>query len=291
MSIRNHFAENQIETLEKVDVMGPETFKSQFFLKEKPIVLKNFASDWPAIKKWTPDFFKNSYGDQEVKVYSHEFGTPGETYMSPIKMMTMRDYLSAILDGNKPWRIFLNNLAAKCPNLKSDVGLRHWSLKFSKRFLFLFFGPKNSETQLHYDIDMSHVFHTVLWGRKRFVIFAPDQSKNLYRHPFTVRSYVDLNKPDFQNYPKLQDLKGYEVVLEPGETLFMPAGYWHHVTYEEAGYGISLRHPHQKLSKRLLGFYNIGFVQVFDRLVNRMLPRAWFQWKEKQARRLAGFQA
>ena len=86
-------------------------------------------------------------------------------------------------------------------------------------------------------------------GRKRITLFGPECSPRLYRHPFTVRSYVDPERPDFRRFPGLAGVEGHQVVLEPGETLFIPSGFWHHVVYEEGGYSISLR-------CRSLGFFS-----------------------------------
>jgi hypothetical protein len=273
----------KLASVEKITGVTPEEFFNQYALPEKPVVLTDFSQKWKALKKWTPEYFITKYGDNEVQVYNGNFSKPGKTYMGKAMTMKFSDYLNSILNSGRDLRMFLYNIVSKAPELKDDVTLPPLMKGFSKRFLFMFFGPKGAVTQIHYDIDMSHVFHTAIVGRKRFVLFPQSESKKLYRHPFTIRSYVDVDNPDLETYPLLSEAKGFEVVLEPGQTLFIPSGYWHHVVYEDAGYAISLRCPHHHLSKRIEGVFNLLFMQMVDRLVNKMAPKKWFKWKEKRA--------
>jgi hypothetical protein len=147
----------------------------------------------------------------------------------------------------------------------------------------MFFGCKDSVTQMHFDIDMSHVFHTSIFGKKTITLFPFEHSKNLHRYPFTCRSYVNVDLPDFKKYPRLKNAQGYQVTLEPGETLYIPSGYWHHFVYDDAACAISLRCPSQTWQGKLHGAYNLLIMQSFDRLMNKISPQGWFDWKKQQA--------
>lgn len=276
-----------LKNVERRSELSPQEFFNEFAKTNKPVVLRDFSKDWAAIEKWTPEYFIEKYGNNEVQVYNGSFSKPGKTYMGKASLMKFSEYLNSILYSGKDLRMFLYNIVSKAPELKEDVVLPPLMKGFSKRFLFMFFGPKGAVTQIHYDIDMSHVFHTAIKGKKRFVLFPQSESKKLYRHPFTIRSYVDVDNPDFEKYPLLKQAQGYEVTLEPGETLFIPSGFWHHVVYEDAGYAISLRCPHHNWVKRVEGAFNLLFMQMVDRLVNKIAPLKWYQWKEKRAYKLA----
>ncbi len=55
-------------------------------------------------------------------------------------------------------------------------------------------------------------------------------------------NYADnMGKPDYDQFPALKLAQGYEVILDHGDTLFMPAGYWHHMEYLDSGFAMSLR--------------------------------------------------
>jgi len=74
-------------------------------------------------------------------------------------------------------------------------------------------------------------------GKRRFTLFPPDQLENLYVGPLDKTpagqsiSLVDFYNPDFHRYPKFKEaLKHAQVAeLEPGDALFLPSMWWHHV--------------------------------------------------------------
>ena len=74
-------------------------------------------------------------------------------------------------------------------------------------------------------------------GRRRFTLFPPDQYRNLYIGPIDNTpagrpvSMVDLHNPDFGTYPRFREALRFAQVadLEPGDALFIPSMWWHHV--------------------------------------------------------------
>lgn len=273
----------ELSEVEKVDSIDKNDFIENYYKSLKPLVIKDLTNSWPACNKWTPEFFQKHYGDKQVKVYDASFVSSGKNYMSNAKMIPFRDYVEQVMTTSQDLRMFLYNVKAEIPGLVDDIKFPALIDNISKSFVFMFFGCKGSVTQMHFDIDMSHVFHTVIKGKRTVYLYSYEESKNLHRYPFTCRSYVDVEKPDFEKYPGLKKAKGYKVELQAAETLYIPSGYWHHFIYDEAGYSVSLRAASQTLIGKLHGAYNLLFMQSVDRLLNKLSPKLWFDWKEQRA--------
>ncbi|MCE2657648.1 MAG: cupin-like domain-containing protein [Rubrivivax sp.] len=87
----------------------------------------------------------------------------------------------------------------------------------------------------HYDLPDN--LAVVAAGRRRFTLFPPEQIHNLYMGPLDPTpagqsiSLVDFSAPDFERYPRFrQALDAGECVdLAPGDALFIPSMWFHHV--------------------------------------------------------------
>jgi len=273
----------KLTAIDRVKTISRKDFSDSYFTPLRPLIIEDIAQSWPALKKWTPDFFKQQHGDKQVKVYNESFVEAGDNYMSQARSISLKEFIDAIMTTSQDLRMFLYNIKSGIPELVNDVVFPDLVDGLSKQFIFMFFGCKGSVTQMHFDIDMSHVFHTAIFGRKTITLFPFEQGNNLHHYPFTCRSYVDVHQPDFEEYPGLKEIEGYRVVLEPGETLFIPSGYWHHLVYEEASCAISLRCPSQTWKGKFQGFYNLIIMSSIDRLMNKISPQGWFNWKKRQA--------
>jgi hypothetical protein len=263
--------------------LSSEIFEKQFKFPGLPVVIENFYQDWPAAKLWNDHYFSQKIGQNIVSVFDAQFAKPGGNYMSHSRKMTFNDFLVGWRQGNLDQRMFLFNLKKQAKNLLADVKIPTLTKGFSKNFFFMFLGAKGSVTPNHYDIDLAHVFHLTFQGKKTIYLFPPSENEHLYRHPFTVRSYIDPVNPDYQKFPQFQKANGYQVTVMAGDTLFIPSGYWHHVIYDESSLSLSLRCRHHDWRQDLKGKLNIVFMQIFDRSMNFLFNREWFKWKEKRA--------
>ena len=92
-----------------------------------------------------------------------------------------------------------------------------------------------TRAQTHNDHD--HNIACVIAGKRVFTLFPPEQLVNLYIGPHDhtpsgrAISLANLEEPDFATYPRLKDAIATAQVaeLEPGDALYVPKYWWHHV--------------------------------------------------------------
>ncbi len=243
-------------SIERAQGLTPEIFHERYLSGEgKPVIVTDALRSWGALTRWSFDLFKAHYGSDNVapRIFT------GSKRMKP---MTLSDYLD-YLDTPEvmPAGLWLDaatlfpcpapasptpplylawNVFGRHPELLEDIEL---SPKFVEDWLPLlplelrrtmdeatvFFtsglmiGPKNSHTRLHYDFLDTHAYLAQIIGRKRCVLFSPEDSAALYA------GNVNPDAPDFEKFPLFRQATPYECVLEPGELLFIPYRWWHHV--------------------------------------------------------------
>lgn len=288
----------QLHPVDTVETISPEDFKTKYYEPFKPLVITGLAKEWPAYKKWSWDYFKEIVGEQKVALYNNVKSDAYTPINTADDYKTFGEYVDMIKKGPAAWRIFLFNIFDHAPQLINDFTWPEHLMKgFVKKYPMLFTGGQSSITHMHFDIDLSHIMHTQFAGRKRVLLFEYREKNKLYRKPFEVLSLADFShynqedgKPDYQKFPALKYATGYEVILNPGDTLFMPAGYWHHMEYLDSGFAMSLRALQKSLSGKAKGVWNLFGMRSIDTVMKKTNPKWWYNYKLKKIDRLASFE-
>jgi oxalate decarboxylase/phosphoglucose isomerase-like protein (cupin superfamily) len=93
---------------------------------------------------------------------------------------------------------------------------------------------RGSITHMHY--DASYNCFVQIYGRKKFLIYPPEYwiHLNLYSslHPSHRQSQMD--------FPVIPGMTPYEMVLEPGDLLYLPPYWFHHVEASTEDISISV---------------------------------------------------
>ncbi len=260
----------------------PKEFREEYQLPQKPVILRGLWKEYPAVTKWTIDYFKRELGNIEVGVYDAANEKPDRSTKGAPRKMKFGDYLDAITTGPTDLRLFLFNIMKHKPELRKDFDYPPITSRYLKHLPFMFFGGKDSVVRMHQDMDFANVFLTQLHGQKKVVLFAPEYSRFLYRYPFNVHSSVDVEHPDFERYPALRFVEGQTCILEPGDTLFMPSGYWHYIRYLQGGYAINQRALSPHAAHWFRGFWNVAVLSNIDDLMRYMLGANWYHYKLEQ---------
>ncbi len=134
----------------------------------------------------------------------------------------------AIYAGSVPASNFVPGFGAENPNplLPANAEPRLWI-------------GNRSRVAAHFDAELN--IACAVSGTRRFILFPPEQIANLYIGPLDFNiagppaSLVDFANPDFVRFPKFKDAMDAAIIfdLDPGDALFIPPLWWHHV--EAAG--------------------------------------------------------
>jgi ribosomal protein L16 Arg81 hydroxylase len=277
----------QLIPVDKVDTISPEAFQHNYYRPGKPVVIKKLATQWPAFQKWNWDYFIKIVGDKEVGVYNNIKSDAYTPINKADDYMKFGDYLQQVRKGPLELRIFLFNIFQHAPQLINDFTWPDELMTgFVKKFPMLFVGGAGSVTHMHYDIDMSHILHTQFVGKKRVLLFPYEERKKLYHKPWEVLCLPNFagyhEQFDYQSFPATKLANGFEVILEHGDTLFMPAGYWHHMEYIESGFAMSLRALQTSLSGKINGVWRLVGMRNIDTLMKKTFPEWWYNYKKQK---------
>ncbi|MBT9548277.1 MAG: cupin-like domain-containing protein [Candidatus Sericytochromatia bacterium] len=220
-------------------------YKRVYLGKGIPVVLQGAAKDWPAVGKWSPAFLSEHYGQDQIMLIDASPANLQNISRKP-ELTTLADVIAS-MDGDalKKYSRF-NRILHEHPELQADLDL-NWLLSrrntlCSGRTFQVFIGGKGSKTHLHSASE--HNLFVQVYGEKHWIIYPPGYDCVL-TPPVTGTPYFhsefNPEAPDFDAYPAMQYLDRYECTLQPGDILFNPPSWWHHVSNLTHSIGIGFR--------------------------------------------------
>jgi hypothetical protein len=204
--------------------------------------------------------------------------------------MKFGEYLDLITREPTDLRIFFLNLFKHSPDLLNDIKVpKELMGGFIESMPAMFFGGTKAITFLHYDIDLPHLFHTHFGGRKHIILFDNKWKKRLYCIPNTTYALEDYDvaNPDFEKFPALKGVQGYEVFLEHGDTLFMPTGMWHWMRYIDGSFSLTLRAWDQSITRKMESVWSLFMHGAVDSVLKLTFKSRYAKWREKLAVKIA----
>ena len=191
-----------------------------------PFLVTGIVKRWP-LADLTPYDLRAQFGHLPVRARVGDYVNTAFAPDRAMQDMLLRDYL----DLTPP------DAASSLPPYVGNLSLRelnrlcHWPTWFDKmgppRF---WIGPARTVTPLHCDYD-DNIF-AQLWGRKRIFLAPPHHDAYLYTreaNPLLFGSPVDPEAPDYEAYPLARQAALVEIIVEPGDMLYVPAGWYHQV--------------------------------------------------------------
>ena len=233
----------------EVSKPGDEFIRREVFASQHPAVLRGLVSDWPAVALGL-----KSASDVVGYLRRLDNGTPVDAVMTPPEVEGRIFYdeamngfnfvrnqlpIAAVAEQAMRYGAFARPPAVAVQSaliqnclpgftdenrlpLLGDVQPRIWL-------------GNRITTPTH--IDEWNNIGCVVAGRRRFTLFPPEQIANLYIGPLDFAptgapmSLVSLHDADFDRFPRFREALAAAVVAElgPGDAIFIPALWWHHV--------------------------------------------------------------
>jgi hypothetical protein len=230
--------------------VGPELFRDEIVPAQEPVVLRGAVAGWAAVRAG-----RESPQAMADYLRALDNGTPADTMIGapaigghffyndelngynferrPLRIADALDRLMQLLEHPDPETVYVGSVPTpkNFPAFTRDNSLPLLDPAIVPRVWFC----NRVTVQTHYDISSN--LACVISGRRRFTLFPPEQVVNLYVGPleFTLAgqpiSMVKLENPDFERYPRYREAleNAQSAELEPGDALFIPYMWWHHV--------------------------------------------------------------
>jgi len=265
--------------------LSKEDFLKKYFIPEKPVVLEDLTQDWPAYQKWNFDYFREKVGDIVVPLYDGKPAKGRQNSHGPAMKIPFREYIDILKKGPTDLRMFFFNLLQNCPELVDDFKYPELGVKFFKKLPVLFVGGEGSKVVMHYDMDLANNFHFNFEGKKKVILYPPDQTGLLYKVPYSIVSMeiIDMDNPDFETYPALAKAKGFETYLDHGDALYIPSKWWHFIKYETPSLSLTLRSLPKSPGKIAEVLNNLLFLRNYDNLMRKIKGQKWIDHKNEMA--------
>jgi hypothetical protein len=214
-----------------------DEFLDDFYAPCRPVVLSRVVAKWPATKKWSPEYLVEKIGDCMVE-YQGDRTTNADFELEKDghkRRSTFAEFMELITTGkdNDVYITAYNSAVNQeaFAHLADDLGrldeyLHHEAGRLEAMF---WIGPSNTFTPLHHDLTNNLLVQFV--GRKRVLLVSPAETPRLYNDVHVFSRLRDLTAPDLDGaaFPLAQGVSYHEVMLEPGDALFIPIGWWHQI--------------------------------------------------------------
>lgn len=264
--------------LERRSALQTEDFVERYVRPARPVLVTDAIERWSqGVEPLSERFFIETFADSEVQVYNDLFDL--------VSVCRLRDYIDrywyAPFGADVPyvrwyarfhamefewaddafariapyWRMpyFLPSTSYALPQCRAPAMLDAVSDAFPAKGIFI--SAAGARTRLHFDPWCSDAVLCQLSGRKKLVLYAPDAKELLTKEG----ELVDLDAPGHAVHPP-----DIEDVLEPGEILYIPSGWLHHVVTLTSSISLTWNFVHGVHAPRF-DHYRAGALSTFDR--------------------------
>jgi hypothetical protein len=239
-----------LSSVREIKGLGPQDLDDVILQSTQPLILRGLISSWPIVQAGLSSdqdaaaYLRRFYRDANVVAMLGEPEMKGRFFynddLSGFNFFPVNTNLRAVLGeiedhrhDETPPAIYVGSTTVDTclPGFRSenDIGLGERDPLMS-----IWIG---NQTRIAAHYDLPDNIACVAAGHRRFTLFPPNQLSNLYIGPLDLTpagqaiSLVDFVNPDCVKFPKFADALQHAQVAElaPGDALFIPSMWWHHV--------------------------------------------------------------
>jgi hypothetical protein len=227
-------------TIPRVPGMDPATFLDQHYIPLRPVVLEGLVDHWPARRMWSLAHFR-TLGDPQVEVQWNRERDPDFEMNSPAhrQLMSWQAFLDLLAEDRSTNDFYMTanngsvNRQALSPLWDEIAGIPGYLAANRMGDGFLWIGPRGTITPWHHDLTQNFLLQ--LEGRKKVTLASPSTTPGMRNHRHCFSRFA--TRADLSAEPGAP--RTFEAIIGPGDILFIPVGWWHHVEGLDRTIGMS----------------------------------------------------
>ena len=241
----------------KIDVW--QGYRTPLIKQASPLLIRDAMRRWPALSCWSVEYLALQFASRPVRLERFDPASIvsylDQTVLDEHKIISFDCLMWELMASGSCFAVRENSdVFCENPRILNDLDdFRPFPVSQSS-YKSLWIGPQGYVTGMHTDPGPTLVFQIV--GSKRILLFAPSEGQHVYEVPRTEvkkrfagspsSRYLEPNDvdtlsgrtgwadvqpflPDFDRYPKFALTQGVECILRPGDTVYIPDGWWHAV--------------------------------------------------------------
>ncbi|CAI4228660.1 unnamed protein product [Auanema sp. JU1783] len=214
--------------------LSDEAFYEQYGLPNLPVHIRNLVQSWPAFTKWNFEYLNDVMGHRLVPI---EIGTKYTEDGWSQKIISANEFFGKCNESSGDEGIHYlaqHRLLDQIVELKADITtpslctVTGASEEDTEKNLWI--GPQGTVSPLH--TDPRHNLFCQVYGRKFLRLIPPTDTEHVYPIQdgiLTNTSQVDVEHPDYEEFPNFAKAQCFDVILEAGDALYIPKKWWHFV--------------------------------------------------------------